>query len=170
MTDATEALREVARQRGQLADRMSMPRWYLVLYGAGYAGVGTGPVLNSTYSSGGLFFFPLTLLGGLVLVSPPFVLPRLRQIGNPDLKQMRFPSLRPNQVRVAAALFAPLLLSLGLFFLADRAVAAALCATAIGAVLAPLALARLHRGIAEDIRTGAARPKTDRTDRKDPAA
>lgn len=162
MPDAREALLEVERQRWQLADRMSVPLGYLALYGSGYAALTAGPILSSEYRLG-LIGFGLMMLGALVLASPPVLLPKLRRVGMPDMKRTRFPSLRRNMPKFVLALFAPLAVSSALF-LADRPTAA-LCGPVVGAALAPAALVRLHRGMAEDIRTGHAQPKKDRPQR-----
>lgn len=154
MATPQDGLAEVARQREQVAMRVRLPCWYLVLYGFGAAMLLAGPVLATQYRLG-IVGFAVQALGASILCSPAFLLQRVTGIRLHVRTAATYPSVRRTIPLLVASPMAGIALNIPLT-LAEQPVPALVVAALVGVGMA-LALRYVYLRIGRDIAEGTAR-------------
>jgi hypothetical protein len=146
------ALERLRVQRGQLADRMRPPWWYLAGIGILWA-LAFGAPFSSRYLPQGVKTWPILLAVLVVACLLQWGLARATGLAV-AVGSLRYPSGRPAEVAIVVVGAAALVIE---FFLIDRGLIVAAIAVAALAVAAEVVLQQAHlRGIRQDLGDGGA--------------
>ncbi|GAA1282646.1 hypothetical protein [Saccharothrix xinjiangensis] len=151
MDEAERALAEVRRQREAMAERVSLPWWFRVLFAAAWGGVLAGPALMRDHERLSVPEFPYVLVAVVVLLVT-LADYRRRSALHTVVRSRAYPSLR-GQVPATAAVFgggAAVVWGLTLAGLPHQALTCALVVAGLGAAQAW----RVNTAIRQDVLAG----------------
>ncbi|MER7011080.1 hypothetical protein ABT324_06590 [Saccharopolyspora sp. NPDC000359] len=153
MDEVGSALGEVERQQAELAGRLRLPGWYVVLYAVGAAALLGAPVL---YVTGfGVVGALAQVLGLAALCSPAFLVPRLVGVSLPARTSAAYPSVARTVLLQVGALAVG---TVGvLVLILNGLVGAALGVAVLGGAAAGVAVRNVYLGIGRDVAAGKVR-------------